>query len=388
MNMKRIIVQFSIFLFLLNLFWYSEAFESVPILLYGGTALVAISTAYYINGRCWSEISLPHGMQWWIFFGVYSAVTGIVVATDKSILFSSLITYFAFLFVLACIVALIKGEGSIQWLLKQIVVITIICALYTIFKGIDYYNGILVRTMGLHNNPNTLGALMVFGSFSLLCLSKPQLKAMFYNAIILVLFMYIIILTGSKKALLSEGIILCIWVWGFFKGMRQSERLFNRMCAYLLVAICGCAVVYYFMTDYINTASFIRMQSLTTSGSTNTRMGMYKEAFEMFKTSPLFGVGYSQFRVLSSYGSYSHATYPELIAGSGIFGTLIFMYPVIVTGKRLVIGKFSGNSYFKSMLLALYAVELFLGAMNIFFYEFSHLLMWTILFIEAENQEL
>lgn len=387
MNMKRIFAQFSVFFFLLNLFWYSEAFESVPIFLYGGTALVAISTACYINRRCLSEIFLPHGMRWWLLFGMYSAVTGIVVATDRSILFSSLITYFAYLFVLSCIAALIKGEGSIKWLLRQIVVIAVLCAFYTKFRGFDFYNGVIVQTMGPHNNPNTLGVLMVFGSFSLLYLSKPEIKVMLYHSIILALFVYIIILTGSKKALLAEGILVCIWVWGFFKGMRQSERLLNRMCAYSLLAIYVGVIVYYFMANYVNTVSFARMQTLTTSGSTNTRIGMYREAFEMFKASPLVGVGYSQFRVLSRYGTYAHATYAELIADSGIFGMLIFMYPVLVTGKRLVIGKFSGNSYYKSVLLALYAVEIFFGAMNIFFYEFSHLLMWIILFIKAENQE-
>ena len=387
MNMKKNLAQFSIFLFLLNLFWYTEAFESVPFFLYGGTALVAVSTAFYIDGRCWSEICLPHGIKWWFFFGAYSAITGIVIAADKSILTSSLITYFSFLFVLACIVFLIKGEGNMQWLLRQLVFITILCALYTIFKGSDYYNGIIVRTMGPHNNPNTLGVLMVFGSFSLLYLSKPQIKTMLRNVVLLALFLYIIILTGSKKALLSEGILICIWVWGFFKGMRQSERLFNRMCAYFLVAICCGAVVYYFMTYYINTSSFIRMQSLSSSGSTSSRMEMYKEAFVLFKTSPILGIGYNQFRVLSNFGSYSHATYSELIANSGIMGTIIFMYPILITGKKILVGRACDSRYIKAMLLALYVVEIFLGAMNIFFYEFSHLLMWTILFIESENQD-
>ena len=385
--MKRIAAQFCIFLFLLNLFWYSEAFESNPIFLYGGTLLVAISIAFYINGRRWSEISLPHGMQWWLVFGVYSTITGIVVATNRSVLCSSLVTYFAFLFVTACIVIVVKIEGSIHWILKQIVAITVLCALYTIFRGFDYYNGVIVRTMGPHNNPNTLGALMVFGSFSLFYLSKPQIKAMLYDVIFLMLFVYVVILTGSKKALLAAGILVCIWAWGLFKGMRQSERLFNRICAYCLLAICVGGVIYYFATYYINTASFLRMQTLTTSGSTNTRVGMYREAFDMFKSSPLFGVGYNQFRVLSHYGSYSHATYAELIADTGILGTFIFMYPIVFTGKKLVIGRFSSNRYYKSLLIALYAVEVFLGAMNIFFYEFNHLLMWTILFYEAENQE-
>lgn len=387
MNMKKACVKFSIFLFLLNLFWYTEAFDSVPLFLYGATALVAISTAYYINGRCWSEICLPHGVKWWIFFGVYSAITGIVVAADRSILTSSLITYFAFIFVLACIVFFIKGEGNIQWLLRQIVFITFLCALYTIFSGYDYYNGIIVRTMGPKNNPNTLGALMVFGSFSLLYISKIQIKTMLRNVIILALFAYIIILTGSKKAMLSLGILICIWVWAFFKGMRQSESMFNRICAYILVAICGGAAVYYFMTYYINTASFIRLQSLASDGSTLSRMGMYEEAFVMFMTNPIFGIGYSQFLVLSSYRMYSHATYSELIACSGIMGTLIFMYPILVTGKKILVGRAYDSIYMKAMLLALYVVEIFLGAMNIFFYDFNHLLMWTILFIESEKQE-
>ncbi len=384
--MKKMFAQLSVFLFLLNLFWYSQAFKSVPIYLYGSTVLVAISTLCYIDRRHWSRIALPSEILWWILFGIYSFITGIVVAIDRNLLFSSLITYFVFLFVIACIVIIIKGEGDIKWLLREIVIITIICAIYTIFRGVDYYNGIFVRSMSLHNNPNSLGSLMVFGSFSLLYLSKPQIKALFYNTIILILFVYIIILTGSKKALLSEGILLSIWIWGFFKEMRHSESLINRIYVYGLAIIFGGIIAYYFLTDYISTASFVRMQSLTTSGSTIARIDMYKEAFNMFKMSPLVGIGYNQFRVLSRYGSYSHATYSELIADSGLFGTLIFMYPIIVTGKKLIMRNHFCNSYYKSILLGLYVIEIFLGAMNIFFYEFSHLLMWTIIFILVDNQ--
>ena len=380
--MKKIFAHFSIFLFLLYLLWYAEAFNTVALFLYGGTGLVIFATACYINGRTWREFPLPSGIQWWMLFGIYALISGIIVAADRGMLISSLVTYFAFLLVLICIVLIIRGEKSTGWLLRQLVCVSIICALYTVFRGVDYYNGVMVRTMSAHNNPNTLGVLMIFGTFSILYISQPRMKDLLISMAPLSLFLYIIILTGSKKALLIDGVLLCIWVIGLFKGLSQSKRILDMICAYILVAVCVAGLITYFLSSYVNTASFARMQTMASSGSTSMRSGMYREAWEMFKSNPVFGVGYSQFRVLSQYGTYAHATYAELPADTGIFGTILFMCPIVITGRKLLRRINSASKYRRYTLTSLYIAELLLGAVNIFFYEFMHLLMWTFLFIE------
>lgn len=380
--MKKFFAHFSIFLFLLYLLWYAEAFNTVAVFLYGGAGLVVLATACYINGRTWREFSLPSGVQLWVLFGIYALISGVVVATDRSVLISALVTYFAFLLVLICIVIIIRGEKNTRWLLRQFICVSVICAIYTVFRGVDYYNGVMVRTMSAHNNPNTLGVLMIFGTFSILYISKPRIKDLLMNIVPLVLFLYIIILTGSKKALLIDGVLLCIWVIGLFKGLSQSRRILDMVCAYILVGVCVVGLITYFLSSYINTASFARMQTMTSSGSTSMRSGMYREAWGMFESNPIFGVGYSQFRVLSQYGTYAHATYAELLADTGIFGTIIFMCPIAITGIKLFKKINSSSKYRWYTLISLYIAELLLGAVNIFFYEFMHLLMWTFLFVE------
>lgn len=381
--MKKSIAQGSIFLFLLYLLWYAEAFDTIATFLYGGTILVMGSTALYMNGRKWSELRLPSGLQWWVLFGLYSLLTGLVVATDRTILISALVTFFSFLIVIACISFVAYGEGQLDWLLKQIAAISIVCALYTLFRGFDYYNGVIVRTMGPGNNPNTLGVQMVFGTFCLLYISRPILKALLRNAAPIALFAYVIVLTGSKKALLAEAVLIFIWVIALFKGMKNAESVDGRLCAYGILVLCVGAIAFYFAKYYINTASFARMQTLNTSGSTATRTDMYREAFLLFKRNPIFGIGYSQFRVVSSFGTYSHSTYAELIADTGAVGTLIFIYPILLTGKKLLVKVPSSVRYRQITLISLYIVEIFLGAANIFFYDFTHLLIWTVVFFET-----
>jgi len=102
----------------------------------------------------------------------------------------------------------------------------------------------------------------------------------------------------------------------------------------------------------------------------------------------LFGIGFNQFRARSSFGTYSHATYAEILAGGGISGCVIFFYPVIQTGLALVKKIRKNSSYQIRMLLTLFLVEMFLGTATIFVYSFGHLIIWSILYMTVENASL
>ena len=90
-----------------------------------------------------------------------------------------------------------------KMILLSIIVICIFCAAFTILRGYDYYNGVMVVTMGPENNPNTLGALMVFGIALMMFRNKRRIMDLVVLLFFMLVFSYVIILTGSKKSLLS-----------------------------------------------------------------------------------------------------------------------------------------------------------------------------------------
>lgn len=380
--MKAFAAKTSVFLFLLYMYWYSVAYRDVQLFLYGITLLMVVTTAIYVDHRPLSSIVPPKGILFWVAFGIYSLLTGLVVASNRSLLVSSIVTYMAFLIVCWCICIICRGEKDIQWLLKCISIVCYVCAAYTLLFGES--NGKYI-SMGAENNPNSLGVLMVYGMFSVLYNKKRKVGELLWMLASMLLFFYVIILTGSRKSLLS-GVLLCaVWLITLIRDTRKLTDRKEKTLKYALMIATLVVCVTYFTKEYVNTGSFQRMQVLFKDTSSSKRMGMYKEAIELFKTSKLFGIGFNQFRVRSSFGSYSHSTYAEVPASGGIFGCIVFFYPIIKTGIVLMKKLGKNPSYQLGMLFALLLVELLLATGMIFVYSFGHLLIWSILYMTTEN---
>lgn len=382
---RSILSKSVIFLFLLYLFWYKEAIGNSPLFLYGGTFIVLLSTLVYIDRKPISTFRIPKGIIYWILYAIYSVITGIAVATNYGELFSSIITFLAFIVVCICIGVVCMGEESFDWVLKCIIIISVISAFYTIFNGYPYYNGVIVTTMGPENNPNTLGVLMVIGIFCSVYIQKNNIPNFFMTLFLNVLFIYVIILTASKKALLSAGVLIAIWSIVYIKNLFKRKNILAAIFGFLTFTAILAVILTQLEKVFFNSASFERMQTLLTSGSSTVRVDMYNEAWNMFLKGPLFGVGYNQFKYHSVYGSYAHSTYAEVISGAGLIGGIIYFFPIVICSKKLIEGFVKTKQYRQGILVGLLIVELFLGTVQIFMYEFIHILVWTLLFIILEN---
>ena len=382
-NFKSLFIKSTIFIYIIYLLWYTQAIGHSNIFLYGGIILVFIFFLNYINGKRFNDFKVSKRLLYWFFYGIYSLIFGLIVAVDKVYLITSLSTYFAFLFLCISIFIISSMEKDSDWIINYLMIVCLFCALYTIFNGYDYYNGVMVITMGPNNNPNTLGALMVFGMFSVMYKEKKRIYQLLASLVVLLLFFYIIIISGSKKALLSGLIFILIWGIGFTKYIR-NKNLNYKLITMIILIITLTIFVYYFSSLYINTSSFERLTGLRSSGSTNIRIGMYKESLFLFKNNPLIGIGYNQFRFLSFFETYSHSTYAELLSGGGIIGTLLFLTPIISTGINLIKNRTKLPAYNHWLYIAIYCVEVFLGTVNIIMYSFMHLLMWTIIYVYVE----
>lgn len=386
--MKSNLAKFSVFLFLLYLFWYKEAIAESSSFLYGGALLVIGSTMWYMNKQSYNRFGIPFGVKWHIAFGIYSLVFGFFIVEYKFYMITSLITYFAFMTVAMCICYICEGERDISWLMREVAVIAIICALYTATKGVEVYNIVMVKVMSEWNNPNTLGVMLMFGIFAVTMLNNRKFSGMLMSFPIMALLVYVIVLTGSRKSLFSAGILVIIWLAFFVKDVSASGKFGKIVFTYLIVFAVAVIAVRYFKTSYMNTASFDRVTMLFENGGMTKRGNMYAVAWRLFKQNPLFGVGYNQYRIVSGLNAYSHSTYAEVLASGGIMGTFIYFFPILAAGVSLLKNTIRRKSYVYGVILALYCTELFLGAGNIFMYDPVHIFMWTILFMFADKRNL
>lgn len=141
------------------------------------------------------------------------------------------------------------------------------------------------------------------------------------------LFMFITMLMGTKKSLLIFGICVLILVLGSAKNpVKLGIRIF---------AVAGLLVlVYYLMmqVDLLYNSIGYRVESmmeLFTGGeadnSTADRAFYTQDAFRVFSEHPILGVGQDGYRYANSNAfTYSHNNYAEVAANLGAIGLLLF----------------------------------------------------------------
>jgi len=380
------IAKYMICLCLFYLFFYKYAISERRIILYA-TSISAVGLIFIDMLIDRTDISKVFSFDILInpIMCVYSIVIGLFVASNQTVLLNTLKTYGAFSLITLVIAYISDKEESVNWIFDAIIVVDIVSSLYVLIRGV-YYEG-YGNVLGTTQNPNNLGLVMCLGLFCVIFKLTQNKNAKIYYPI-LVLFLSIIIGTGSRKSLIAAIAICLIWLipelvysWG------KSDA--NGKILILLGVVIGCIVIYYYYTRiYIHTYAYYRMNSLGSEdeGSSRNRLLYYAYALDYFLQRPFFGIGIGQFQVWNPLHGYSHSTYAEAIASWGLVGCTIYFVPVIKTGYRLIFEMFKGkDKRFYRVLLAYFVAELVLGLGQIWFYEIEHLIGWTLIFIYLKN---
>ena len=182
-------------------------------------------------------------------------------------------------------------------------------------------------------NPNkiAMGLLMFFAVFFFERLFEQ--KSNLFDLASSLLF---IILTGSKKGIL--GIIVIIAVLSVCKFKWKVYKYFAPCLVVILVyiLIMNNDYLYSIMGRRID-AFFSDVQDTDkVTGSTVTRMSMYRDGLKFFMQSPIWGHGYNFFTDGTLYGTYSHSTYMELLVSFGLIGAGMF-YSIYVWSLNMII---------------------------------------------------
>ena len=367
--------------------FYLQVWGDNHLILYGSAMVVVLSMAIYciLNGSL-KYTNVPYGIWNNLILAVYAVVTGFFIDVDTMSIISSTITLFAYAVVCIAICYTATEEGSFEWVLKILVALALICSVYTLFFGAEWVGyGI---TMSKTNNPHNLAGVLNLGIFATAYLMRnKERKFSFVSVLLMILFILVTIRCGSRKYLVANVLIVAVSAWATLKDGWKSGDTNQRIITVILLFVFVAIGYYITQNVFMSSDSYNRLNSNMDEGNQN-RIWMYEKAWEIFLDHPLFGGGFDQFKYWSGTGGYSHSTYAEALADIGFMGCLLYFLPIMAAFYRILHRALhSEKSYGSYVLLAFCVLEFFIGVGQIFFIEFHHFLVWSILFFYSQKTD-
>jgi O-Antigen ligase. len=314
-------------------------------------------------------------LKLWILFAFFTFATGIIVAVNYDFLLKSIMTFCEFLMLIFGIVYISNQDRNINFFVNIMIILAIVCAITAKFWGIDYGFGRIA--MGSTDNPNSLGITMAIGVCCILY--KLNIKKLFYSIIgfgTIFFLIYITLLTGSRKSFI--GVLLIFIFWILFVAFAEIKVLssFEKMKVILTVVIIVGIGYYIFNPLLKDSLLFLRLNGLfqQTGMDVTIREDMYSEALKLFRKSPLIGIGLNNFRAVSLFKTYSHSTYAEALACTGIIGSILYFIPyliIFINYVKIILNRKIEDLLLKQakIMFGLFGLILFLGVGIIHFYE-------------------
>lgn len=256
----------------------------------------------------------------------------------------------------------------------------------------DTFSTTVYLTISKGVNPHSIATMCTFGMWVIL-LKIGQMNAKYkiqfaIRIIAILVLLYSIVLTNSRKGIISSGILLAFSVFTLYAGYLKEAK-FARKIILLLAAFITSLLIYksfdLVRSYFMNINNLYDRLTIGMAGTSNmVRINMMKNAFDVFLKHPIVGVGLNNYRFYSPYGTYSHCTYTEILACCGILGSIPFIYQYmheISLCFRTKINKDSSisNLMEKRLSIIMWGILCFLGFTQIIFYELELMYCFSIL---------
>ncbi|MFE4896538.1 O-antigen ligase family protein, partial [Peribacillus butanolivorans] len=320
----------------------------------------------------------------------YILLSGYIVSDNKILLINSVFSYIQTVVMMIFIIDLSKIEGSNKFFIKSYAILAMVYAITLIFWGYED-NGI--TTVSSTSNPNNDGLVILYGVFCMFMLiNNKKLFPIIISFVSNGVFVYAIVLTGSRKSFLAAVLLIVLWLLLVFKNHWNVLSFKNRLyLSFLIIPTLGFMIIK-FMPFILDSTLYTRLtEEVGYEGDIN-RINMYKAALEYFYSNPFFGIGFNQFREF--WGVYSHSTYAEILSTTGMIGTILYFTPYFIIISSLIRvyrkKKESPIAGQAMLYIILMGVMLFLAVGNIHFYGIrdSLILALMISFYYLENDKI
>lgn len=306
----------------------------------------------------------------WIVYFIYSVVT-IVIAYSSSYAIEGLIKFVQRLVLIMMIVYICEHEKSIAFAIRLLAVTAVTCALSSLLTMNDFSQKLSMES-GANVSTNDIGSIMAFGCFAILFAFGVGEKSKVYKTILKIAYIIaavsVISIAGSRKSLLAIFILFgLIFV---FCGRDYFQKMTGlQFVSILIIGTIAIYVVYTYLLPYFeDTNLYARMfghKAEDTAQSDNVRVDLYINALKDFWDHFLFGLGFNNYKYL--HKMYTHSTYVEPLACSGIFGVLYLIPYVSILVKQCKLSFSKKEVYtktdrvFQKEMLAFYIAFLFIG---------------------------
>ena len=195
------------------------------------------------------------------------------------------------------------------------------------------------------------------------------------------LSLYIILLSGSRRALL----VLAIFVLLYFALLTKIGFVKKILIVGIVLGGAGLLVFSGPFYNYIG-VRIVEMFNILQGDShgDNSRLILILDGLEWFKDKPVFGHGINCFRELSNQtyefagkNFYAHNNYVELLVDVGVIGLLLYYLPLF--GLLFRAGQIKNSAAFLSITLC--CVALFSDLTNVGYYMFDTQLLLLLSFL-------
>lgn len=377
--------------FILYTQYLQYVFKAIPSMVtILGALVLGIGYIGILNCRkYWSPFEVNEFTMMFFFFAA-TLVTGFASSPNITVHIRYWITSFTYFLLVPCFMYLIGNKRRLCIFCALYMIFSILCAITLLHNPVVYYERAAEGarySLSKSLNVNMLGQFFMLGGWGCCLLMNFFPKFQKYGLAIIVLLFYANNLTGSRKNLIA--IILTVGLWFVICWMPDNKKNIFKV---LLMIIAIISITYYcYIHFYLNSDIAQRMTQIFVSsdGKENGRFDMYRIAVYIFKKYPIFGLGFHGFGLwIGNVNTYSHATYAELLACTGICGSVLFLGMYVYSFVKILvliirirkIEELKDSLVMLKMALILWVIIIFMSSTVIYFYELIGFMVWGILF--------
>ena len=320
-----------------------------------------------------------------LIFVLYTFISGVFVAKDFERLFSTLLSFIECLGVFYLIACYVQSDGKPDFSMAVFIAQALLLAYFVVFRGVGDKRISVSEAL----NVNSIGGSLTFAIGYILYLliqkNNRPVKWIFGIASIAVMLVGIM-LTSSKKAIIGSAVLIFLWIILCYRFTFARIHLILRMIAFISIIAVGVFVYRWYMSSYAQQAEYMinRMGGLYIGESDQARIKMIKEGISVFFSHPIFGVGFNNARFYISFATYTHCLYAEVLACTGVIGTVLFGYAIIRPWRIMlrVRKKIKKQDSIQNTriiyLLTIFAVFLLINLTQIAFYEHNLMYIYSV----------
>lgn len=381
MDLIYAVCKYSCIVLIVYYCWYVEAFGNFSLVVNG--SFLIMSGCIFLIHLVDAEIrfkEIPYGIWNKVIMIIYTIVPGLLIAYDRSTLLNAIKHYIIFFLITYAFVLVSNYYNSYDWIMNAIISAILIDCFHLVLFGYHYSATRIV--LSSNSNPNYLVTLLNLGLFCVLFKTSFTFASLVKSIPISALIFYNVIMAGSRKGLLASLMLFAFWGLSTLVQIHRKGSTRQILVLWAFIIFIIIVFSYVFINIIANAEVMTRMKTMRHEKSNSARIDMYIKALRIFLNKPIFGGGLDQYQHWSGTGGYSHSTYAEAIADFGFVGTVLYFAPFIYTIYTLLTMIINDHQLFYSMfLLGFCLIELFLGAVQVWFLEAGHIITWAIIFI-------